>query len=325
MKKILIIDDDHDLLYIMSRWVTNLGNCMVKIVDNGPQAKNLILKQAWDLIITDVYLNECTGLEIARLVKKVNPKCQILMVSGYANTDISISALNMHVQAFLLKPLNKRDFLNKIIELLNKANCTGTRKRILAIGAHPDDVEIGCGGTLLRHKAENDDICILTLTNGEKGGQSDMRSLESKKASKIINAHLILGNLIDTKVTHGSKTIKVIERVVQQYKPDIIYTHSNHDAHQDHSNCYKATLVAARLVENLECYQSPSSTVNFKPTRFSDITQQLKQKLELIKCYASQYEKCRYLKQSLISSTAEYWGRFSTYGMVEPFEVIWSV
>ncbi|MBL4773773.1 MAG: hypothetical protein JKX98_09320 [Alcanivoracaceae bacterium] len=79
------------------------------------------------------------------------------------------------------------------------------------------------------------------------------------------------------------------------------------------------------MVKNLECYQSPSSTIDFKPSRFSDITQQLKQKIELIKCYASQYEKCRYLKQSLISSTAEYWGRFSTYGMVEPFEVIWSV
>ena len=325
MKKILIIDDDHNLLYIMSRWVRSLGDSMIKTVDNGPQAKQLILKQSWDLIITDVYLNECTGLEIARLVKKVNHRCQILMVSGYASTDISISALNMHVQAFLLKPLNKKDFLDKTTELLNKVNRIGIRKRVLAIGAHPDDVEIGCGGTLLRHKQENDDICILTLTNGEEGGQSSIRSLEAKKASKFLSAHLILENLIDTKVSHGSETIKLIERVVRQYKPDVIYTHSNHDAHQDHSNCYKATLVAARLVKNLECYQSPSSTIDFKPSRFSDITQQLKQKLELIKCYASQYEKCRYLKRSLISSTAEYWGRFSTYGMVEPFEVIWSV
>ncbi|MBL4661624.1 MAG: response regulator, partial [Alcanivoracaceae bacterium] len=204
MKKILIIDDDHDLLYIMSRWMENLKNCMVKTVDNGPQAKQLILKQSWDLIITDVYLNECTGLEIARLVKKVNHKCQILMVSGYASTDVSISALNMHVQAFLLKPLNKKDFLDKVVELLNKANQRGNRKRILAIGAHPDDVEIGCGGTLLRHKQENDDICILTLTNGEKGGQSSMRSLEAKKASQILSAHLTFGGLVDTKVSHGS-------------------------------------------------------------------------------------------------------------------------
>ncbi|MBL4773774.1 MAG: response regulator [Alcanivoracaceae bacterium] len=116
MKKILIIDDDHDLLYIMSRWVENLENCIVKTVDNGPQAKQFIIEQSWDLVITDVYLNECTGLEIARLVKKINNKCPILMVSGYASTDISISALNMNVQAFLIKPLNKKDFLSKIVE-----------------------------------------------------------------------------------------------------------------------------------------------------------------------------------------------------------------
>ena len=322
MKRILIIDDDHDMLYIMKRWLANNNKYMVKTIDNSSEAANLIKSKSWDLIITDVYLDDIDGLEIARLVKKYNINSKILMITGHINANVSIKALNMHVEGFLLKPLDKNDFLNKITELLN---VNLKNKRVLAIGAHPDDVEIGCGGTLLKHSKAGDDICILTLTNGALGGEPNKRSLESRNASNMLNAKLVFGHLVDTKLSQGPDTIKVIERVIKDFKPDVIYTHSNNDSHRDHRNCFKATLVSARKVRNLQCYQSPSTTIDFKPTRFADISEQLNQKLELIKCYVSQYQKCRYLKQSLISATAEYWGRFSTYGMAEPFEVIRSI
>lgn len=66
-------------------------------------------------------------------------------------------------------------------------------------------------------------------------------------------------------------------------------------AHPDHRNTHRATLVAARNVARLKCYQSPSSTIGFTPSHFVDISRKLPEKQALISCYRSQREKCRYL------------------------------
>ena len=85
---------------------------------------------------------------------------------------------------------------------------------------------------------------------------------------------------------------------------------------------HRATVVASRAVPNFYCYQSPSTSIDFRPTRFLEVGEFMDRKVEAIAAYQSQQVKRPYLRESLLRATAEYWGRFAGYGIVEPLEVI---
>jgi LmbE family N-acetylglucosaminyl deacetylase len=196
------------------------------------------------------------------------------------------------------------------------------REVVLAIGAHPDDVEIGASGALLAHREMGHEIAILTLSRGARGGAEDMRAGESARAARIIGAELYLENLADTMISEGDPTISIISRVIDEVQPTLIYTHSIHDVHQDHRNTFRAAMVAAREVGRIYCFQSPSATVDFRPTRFVGIDGQLDAKLQAIDAFGTQVAMRAYLEPDLIKSTARYWSRFSDGRYAEAFEVI---
>jgi LmbE family N-acetylglucosaminyl deacetylase len=193
---------------------------------------------------------------------------------------------------------------------------------VLAVGAHPDDVEIGAGGTLLVHKRLGDAVSILTLSHGARGGSQIARAGESQRAAEIIGADLYLDGLEDNRVGEGADTIAAVARVVAQVQPTVIYTHSLHDVHPDHRNAYRAVMFAVREVGRVYCYQSPSATVDFRPTRFVAIDAAVDRKLEAIAAFASQTGIRSYLDEDLIRSTARYWSRYGDSGYAEAFEVI---
>jgi LmbE family N-acetylglucosaminyl deacetylase len=193
---------------------------------------------------------------------------------------------------------------------------------VLAVGAHPDDVEIGVGGILLRHAAEGHKVTILTLTGGEAGGVAADRTAESRRAAELMGARLVQAGLADTSVSEGQSTIHEIKRVLDETGATTVYTHTTRDVHQDHRNVHQATLVAARRVPRIYCYQSPSTTVDFQPTRFVAIDEYLERKLEVIHAYGSQVKVRRYLEEDLLRATARYWSRFSQARYVEPLEVV---
>jgi LmbE family N-acetylglucosaminyl deacetylase len=109
---------------------------------------------------------------------------------------------------------------------------------------------------------------------------------------------------------------------VDKVEPTDIYTHSLHDVHQDHRNTHRAVMVAARGVGRVYCYQSPSATVDFRPSRFVAIDEHIERKLTAIGAFGSQVEIRAYLEPDLISSTARYWSRFGDGRYAEAFEVI---
>ncbi|MDE1162232.1 MAG: PIG-L family deacetylase [Acidobacteriaceae bacterium] len=197
-----------------------------------------------------------------------------------------------------------------------------TRKFILAIGAHPDDVEIGCGGALARHAAQGEAIMILTLTRGAIGGDIERRSQESHRVAELLGAQLVFGELNDGQISEGVETITLIEDAIKAFHPTHIYTHTCHDTHQDHRATHHAAMVAARHVKNFYCYQSPSSTVDFRPNYFVDISAFMESKLELIAAYESQTSRRNNLAPDLMLATARYWGRYAGYGLVEPMLIM---
>ena len=84
----------------------------------------------------------------------------------------------------------------------------------------------------------------------------------------------------------------------------------------------EATIAATRRVGTVACYQSPSATIDFRPTRFVRIDQYIAQKLRLLECFGSQTATRDYLDPDFVTATARYWSRFGGGAAVEPLEVV---
>lgn len=200
------------------------------------------------------------------------------------------------------------------------------RERVLAIGAHPDDVEIGCGGTLLDHRLRGDVITVLTLSRGAVGGDQAQRLEESTQSATALGARLIFGDMPDTQVDPGITTIRLVEQAVAATAPTVVYVHSTNDNHQDHRAVSVATASATRGVRRVFAYQSPSATNLFRPTSFVPIDTVLDRKVELLQMFDSQNGRS-YLEPDLVVAGCRYWARHlgASARYAEPFEVIRSV
>jgi LmbE family N-acetylglucosaminyl deacetylase/CheY-like chemotaxis protein len=321
---VLLVEDDIDQAQLMRRWLETAGGYQVAHAGSGVEGEAMVRSREWDIVVSDIELPGMTGLELLRISKEALPFTPTLLVTAHGTLDYALDAIRGRADGFLLKPLARREFLEKITELTERAAAERRQHRhvVVAIGAHPDDVEIGCGGILLRHRASGDRVTVITLTGGEHGGVARERVEEARRAAQVLGVELVLGDLQDTKVSEGRETISLIEATVRTVQPSIVYTHSLHDGHQDHRNVFRATVVACREVPSLFCYQAPSCNVDFRPTKFIEIGDYLDRKVEAIGAYASQTAKRPYLRESLLRSTAEYWGRFAQYGIAEALEVV---
>ncbi len=320
--KILLIEPNLEVASAILKWLQDKA-VMTHIVHNADaQAKAELA--TWDVVITDMNSPDVNDLDITMIVKKTNPDIAVLIVTEHKKVDFIISAMQNHADGLIFKPLEEKEFVAKVLKLAHDSRIKRSKgkKTVLAIGAHPDDVEVGCAGALAKHRAEGDALNILTLSTGGQGGSSVTRKKESQNAAKLQDAHLFLGNFIDTEISHAFTTIQFIEKIVRQVQPTHVYTHSFHDNHQDHRNAYHATITACREVPNLYCYLSPSSTVDFKPNIFINIDGFIEIKLLVIEAFSSQCNTRPYLEPDLIRATARYWGRFCNYHLAEPMEVV---
>lgn len=320
--KILLIEQDLQVANQIVNWVGKRAE-ILHVADKSTACEQASLT-CWDLVITDMNIPQLNDLDITLIVKKANPITAVLIVTADKKVNFIISAMQNHADGLMFKPLEAKEFLAQTMHLAKQSRCQRLkdRKIILAIGAHPDDVEIGCAGALAKHRTDGDLLHILTLSSGEVGGNSIIRKQESEAAAKFLDAHLFMGDFIDTEILHSLKTIQFIEDVVQQVKPTHVYTHSFHDNHQDHRNTYHSTITACRQISNIYCYQSPSSTVDFRPNVFINIDEFIGIKLLAVSAFASQSNIRPYMRANLIKATARYWGRFCNYHLTEPLEVL---
>jgi bacillithiol biosynthesis deacetylase BshB1 len=180
-----------------------------------------------------------------------------------------------------------------------------TRVDVLAIAAHPDDIELICGGTLIRAQMLGRSTGILDLAAGELAtrGTPDLRAKEAAKAAKVMGVSVRenLG-LPDGGIQNTPETRAKVAVVIRRLKPDIVITHSQHGRHPDHpivaqlvrDACFVAGL---KRIEPKVPAHRPRKVLhalsfredNQKPTFVVDITLAFEKKLEAIGCYESQF------------------------------------
>jgi bacillithiol biosynthesis deacetylase BshB1 len=176
---------------------------------------------------------------------------------------------------------------------------------VLAIAAHPDDMELICGGTLIRAQMLGRSTGILDLAAGEMAsrGSPELRAKEAAKAAKLMGVSVRenLG-LPDGGIQNTPETRARVALVVRRLQPKIVITHSLHGRHPDHpivaqlvrDACFVAGL---KKVEPQVPIHRPLKVIhalsfredNEKPTFVVDITEAFEKKLEAIGCYESQF------------------------------------
>lgn len=191
---------------------------------------------------------------------------------------------------------------------------------VLAIGAHPDDIELGCAGTLIKHVASGDSVTMLVVTMGEVGpGAVSEREAEQHRAAEVIGAEVVFGNLPDCEVSlRELELVHLIEHTIRETGTTVIYTHGLLDTHQDHRAVALASLGAARHCGRILAYDAPSS-YGFTPTVFVDVTDSLEKKVAALQCHTSQIEASVMASPELVRTSAGYRGHQARVPAAEGF------
>lgn len=176
------------------------------------------------------------------------------------------------------------------------------RKNILAVGAHADDVEINCGGTVAKHVQSGDNVTILVMSDsayqrydGTILRSKDESTLEEMNGAKILGAKLINLGFEIKNVPYSSDSVEAINKVIDEESIEIIYTHWYHDTHQDHVRTTQSVMSAGRYVKNILMYEpeypAGRSYTGFRNQYYVDITSTIDIKMEAIRQHRSQVKK----------------------------------
>jgi len=200
--------------------------------------------------------------------------------------------------------------------------------KIVSVGSHPDDVELGMGGTLKKHKDCGDDTFVILCTLGGVSGDPTQREEEALEATRIIGVKEL--RIINHPVSKLNKPTlefeKIMKKIVDEIGPNRVYTHSPFDYHQVHVAVSKMVTKAASDINQILFYETISSTTpEFKPNAFVDITKQINTKIKSVKAHKSQSNRF-YIQPNTIKSLANtryVWGKVGTNpkGLAEAFRI----
>jgi len=187
--------------------------------------------------------------------------------------------------------------------------------KVLAIGCHPDDVEVACAGTLVRYKNEGHEVTICHVANGDMGHviiQPEelraMRAIEAQNSGKLAGIKVVTCDVHDLKVyDHDVKQLDLVVDLIRREQPDVIITHGPNDYMPDHVSVSKLVFAAsfhasvphygnqdlppAKITPIF--YMDTLAGVNHLPTEYVDITDTIDLKLEMLECHVSQMKWMR--------------------------------
>ena len=187
------------------------------------------------------------------------------------------------------------------------------RLKVVVVGAHPDDPETGCGGTMARYAAAGHRVTAIYLTRGERGirGKSleeaaRIRTAEAQAACRILGAKPLFAGQIDGDTETGNRRYEEFLKFIQEEDPDLLFTHWPIDRHRDHR---AASLLAfdawLKMDRKFDLYffevLSGNQSQTFSPTHYVDITATEPLKRKATFAHASQNPEGLYRRHDLMN------------------------
>lgn len=202
---------------------------------------------------------------------------------------------------------------------------------VVVVGVHPDDAELCCGGSIAAFLGRGLDVLVVYITKGTAGipDSCDLKTRikESITACKILGVNernIFFGDFEDTKVVNSVALIHFLESFVPDpAKVYAVMVPSRYELHQDHKATAQACDAAFRNIRMVLAYESPSTTAEFAPTAFCDITGFLKRKWRALRSHESQISQEKgYLDYNAMVHLVAFRGRQGRAKYAEAFEVL---
>jgi LmbE family N-acetylglucosaminyl deacetylase/CheY-like chemotaxis protein len=319
---VLIVEDDEATAAYLATALERAGFAVDGAGDAIAAERHLSVVE-YDALLVDVGLPGPSGFDLVREMKGAYPDLPIAMMTANASLDVAVQAVRSSVDDFLVKPIDPRDLVELVDRLVRQGRIARTgAERVLAIGAHPDDVEIGVGGALLRHVFLGDVVAVVTLTQGDPDHGGRAGRARAERSAAMLGVRRYQHKLEPGRISGAEPTVSLLEDAVAEFVPTCVYTHSGSDLDRDHGHVHKATMAAATRIPALYCYDSPSVSVDFRPDRFVPVDQFLDAKVELLGEGPSSVGGHPDLDPELVRSTSRYWGRYGGSRYCEPLEVV---
>ncbi len=203
---------------------------------------------------------------------------------------------------------------------------------VIAICAHPDDIEFNCAGTLLKHIAQGDEVVMVSVSDGATINHNNelIRSRENavseaKKAASIIGAKLYILNYKALDIPCNHEIISELESIINNHGIDTVYTHWYSHTNQDHRRVSGSVLAAARCAKRVLMWEEgiPHSSCfsGFKPQVYIDVSEYMDKKMDAVRAHESQIEKYTEDIIGAIVARAQYRGYQMRAKYAECFEV----
>ncbi len=201
----------------------------------------------------------------------------------------------------------------------------GTPSRVLALGAHPDDIELGCGGSLARFRDEGAQIhaAVFSRCADETPENPHLRAMEYQVAAREIGvkAPLVFDFPNRQLPEHRNAIMGEIEKLQEKIEPDVVFIPFLEDPHQDHETVAHAAVRTFRRRETILQFEILRyGSHSFTPSLFIDITTTLDQKIAALRHYKSQFRRA-YFDEESHRSLARTRGAQSGYDYAEGFVI----
>ncbi|WP_294180373.1 PIG-L family deacetylase [uncultured Schumannella sp.] len=270
----------------------------------------------------EVVVVDALTLESAVGLRAASPSVRVAVLSPEPTLSEALRAMRFGAHDLLDARITFSEFAAHLRRLAEDHRADAARaraaQRVLAIGAHPDDVEAGVGGILAAHRAAGDSVTILTLSKGRREGGVELAWTEASSSAAVIGAEL----LFEDREMNFSALLAAITPHVAARNPTIVYTHSKQDRRQDHRLVHEAAVAASEEIATVACFQGTTGTTSFKPTRFVPVDAVMERKLEMLSHFASRGARPTYLAPDFVLASARYWSQFGHGEHCEPLEII---
>ena len=196
--------------------------------------------------------------------------------------------------------------------------------KVLAFGAHPDDLEIGMGGTIARYTTRGHEVLMVIATVPNR---REERVREAEEAASILGAELVVMDVVPDELVFSRQLVRKFDQIYSGFGPDVVYTHSNNDSHQDHAAVTNAVIATTRKNDcSVYMYEQtiPGGIAPnpFRGQYYVDVSDTIMMKLDSIMAHRTQLDTYGPWWLEGVKGRAMYYGFKINVKYAEIFEVI---
>ena len=256
--QVLLVEDAIEEVFVLRGFLEKAGSFQVTTAQDGDAAARLIREHRFDLVVTDLNLPGIDGYDLIRLIKAMHPRLSVLAITGYTANHYVEAAYRAGADHVLNKPLDRDEFVKRVMELVGEVAEPAPRQPVvLALGALPGDIEVGCGGTLLARRERGDTLLVLPLNTGSS---SDDGSAAERKSAEIMGARIIITEASVSEAHNPDEHQMLLERIVHELKPVLVLIPSLADDDSFRREVHRISRPALGDVPTVLGYETATST-----------------------------------------------------------------